>query len=370
MYLIELTLNHFKNFEKNKLTFSSGLNCITGLNGMGKTNILDAIHCLCVVKSHFNLSDLQIIRTGEQFARLAGKFKIKDQFDQIVIKVPINAKKIVERNGTAYKRFADHLGLLPVVMIAPDSTEIITGSSEERRRFLDTTLCQVDHNYTINLTKYNKVLKQRNAYLKLNKAQPIDLILLDAYDKQLIEPALYIHKIRKDYIEQLQPLIIENYAQISGGREEVRIEYNSQLSNNNMVELLESNRYKDQVSLRTNAGIHKDDITIYMNDLDARKFSSQGQIKSILFAAKFAEYNYLSKQIDSLPILLLDDIFDKLDSQRVNRLLEILSRPVFGQTFITDTTTERLLPMVAEMYEEYNSFKIENGKIIKHHEKA
>ncbi|HMG14339.1 MAG TPA: DNA replication and repair protein RecF, partial [Saprospiraceae bacterium] len=274
MNLKELELTHFKNFEKIKLSFSPSLNCITGLNGMGKTNILDAIHCLCVGKSHFNLTDLQIIQNQFDFARLSGTFSISDSFEQIVMKVPIHGKKILERNGINYKKFADHLGLLPVVMIAPDSTEMITGTGEERRRFMDTTLCQMDSRYTSYLSGYNRILKQRNAHLKMGLNNTQGDLLLDTYDKQLIEPSIYIHEKRKTYIEELQLKVKECYKEISSERETVDIKYQSQLTENDLVGLLLEGRQKDIITQRTRVGIHRDDILIYMDDMDARKYSS------------------------------------------------------------------------------------------------
>lgn len=364
MYLKELDLINFKNFEKNKLSFSHRLNCITGLNGQGKTNILDAIHCLCVGKSHFNLTDNQIIRTGQEFARLNGIFNLSDNIETIVLKVPMQGKKVLERNGVNYRKFADHLGLLPVVMIAPDSAEMITGTGEERRRFMDTSLCQIDNLYTSHLSGYNRILKQRNAHLKMLSSNSSPDILLDTYDRQLIEPSNYIYEARKKYIEELQQQFQECYKEISSGREEVKIQYQSQLSEQSIADLLKSNRQKDTILQRTRAGIHRDDILIYMDNMEARKFSSQGQIKSILFAIKFAEYHNLSQKRNSLAILLLDDIFDKLDNIRVLKLLGILSSNLFGQIFITDTTTERLIPSVQTIYSDFKSIRIDNGSII------
>ncbi len=364
MYLKELELVHFKNFEKIKLNFSPRLNCITGLNGMGKTNILDAIHCLCVGKSHFNMTDVQIIQTEYEFARLAGNFSISDNVEYLVMKVSLQGKKVLERNGVNYKKIADHLGLLPVVMIAPDSSEMITGTGEERRRFMDTSLCQLDNLYTSHLSAYNRILKQRNAHLKMSHNTSGADLLLDTYDKQLLEPSNYIYNARKTYIKDLEPKVEECYKEISSDRETVKIVYQSQLENNDLPELLIANRQKDLVTQRTRIGIHRDDLLIYMDGMDARKFSSQGQVKSILFAIKFAEYLYLSQKRNNLAILLLDDIFDKLDTVRVFKLLGILSSPLFGQIFITDTTTERLIPGVQSIYTDFKSIRIENGGII------
>ena len=364
MYLKELELVHFKNFEKIKLSFSPRLNCITGLNGMGKTNILDAVHCLCVAKSHFNLTDLQMIQTNYEFARLSANFSLSDNIEHIVMKVPLQGKKVLERNGINYKKFADHLGLLPVVMIAPDSSEMITGTGEERRRFMDTALCQIDNRYTSYLTSYNRILKQRNAHLKMSTNPSNSDLLLDTYDKQLIEPSNYIHTARKNYIQDLQYKVAECYAEISSERETVEIVYQSQLTDSNLADLLVANRQKDLITQRTRIGIHRDDILIYMNGMEARKFSSQGQVKSILFSIKFAEYHYLSEKRNSLAILLLDDIFDKLDAVRVNKLLTILSSAFFGQIFITDTTTDRLIAEVQSIYTDFKSISIENGGII------
>ncbi len=362
MFLSDLKLFHFKNIEEGRLQFNSGLNCLTGLNGMGKTNCLDAIFTACVGKSHFNLTDQQLIKQGFEFCRIDSVFRQNDILNQVGIKIPSAGKKIITLDGKAYRKMGDHLGRFPVVMIAPNDTDIITGSSEVRRKFIDTTLCQIDHFYLTNLINYNKILKQRNAYLKMsNQTNSKDSILLEAYDLQLSSAGQIIFEIRNSYISELRDLFSIKYASITSGEEVVNIEYQSQLSEKPLMELLVDSRRKDQVLERTSSGIHKDDLLILIENRDSRKFSSQGQAKSLLFSLKFAEYQHLVKKSGMLPILLLDDVFDKLDDVRVVNLMKLIKNGQYGQVFITDTSFERLSKSISDLFENFRSYEVVDG---------
>lgn len=364
MFLSDLTLFNYKNIDSARLHFDAGLNCLTGLNGMGKTNCLDAIFTACVGKSHFNLTDQQIIKQGAEFCRIDALFISEGIRNQVIVKIPLAGKKLIELDGKAYRKMGDHLGKFPVVMIAPDDTEIITGSSEIRRKFMDTTLCQIDHAYTQNLINYNKILKQRNAFLKLsNLSGNRDLLLLDTYDSQLSSAGQQIFEARVQYIEELKGIFLEKYGLITSGKELVDIEYQSQLFSKSWIELLRESRQKDQILERTTCGIHRDDLIISIESRDSRKFASQGQSKSLLFSLKFAEYQFLSRKSGMVPVLLLDDIFDKLDDVRVQNLLSLINKGPYGQVFVTDTSIERLEKSISSLFDSFKSFEVENGNI-------
>ncbi|HMX82894.1 MAG TPA: DNA replication and repair protein RecF [Saprospiraceae bacterium] len=365
MFLEEIKIAGFKNIEHAKLHFNPKINCLTGLNGVGKTNCLDAVFLLCVGKSHFNLTEQQLIKQGGNFFRVEGLFT-NDNNDRkkVVIKLQDSGKKNISLDDKPYKKIAEHLGRFPVVMIAPDDTEIICGSSEVRRKFLDTTLCQTDRTYLDALTAYNKILKQRNAYLKMLSASGgADNDLLETYDKQLATPAHIIHDKRMKYTAELDTVFIEKFSSITSGDELVKTYYQSQLSDMSMVDLLANNRRKDLITERTNAGIHKDELQISIETREARKFASQGQQKSLLFALKFAEYTLLMRHTKVKPILLLDDIFDKLDDIRVRNLLGILKNGIFGQVFITDTSADRIKSVFSGTFDHFSLFAVEHGHL-------
>lgn len=365
MYLEKIKLTHFKNYELAALNFSSRLNCFVGLNGMGKTNLLDAIYYLCMGKSHFRMTDRNIVLYEKDFFRLEGNFKRKEKKEKIVAKVIPGQKKVMERNDVAYPKISEHVGFLPVVMIAPDDTQLATEGSEERRRFLDNTLSQVDANYLSQLLIYNKILRQRNAALKqmaIDRNYNVELI--HTYNEQLIAPANVIHQKRKLFIENFQPTFNLFYKKISGGNEKVNITYRSQLDKDAFKDLLESTMEKDRILHRTTTGVHKDDIVVKLGTHALKRFGSQGQLKSFVLAMKLAQYNLLQKEKDLNPILLLDDIFDKLDTHRVQFLLKLLVEQSFGQIFLTDTHKQRVEELVKEMNIPFQIFEIADGAVI------
>jgi len=364
LFLTELSVVNFKNIADAQLKFDPGFNCLTGLNGMGKTNCLDAIFMACVGKNHFNLTDQQLIKQGFEFCRIEADFHHDGIKNSVIIKLPSVGKKTISLDSKPYRKIADHLGRFPIVMIAPNDVEIVTGSGEVRRKFLDTTLCQIDTQYLDNLVAYNKILKQRNAYLKMiSTSANADFNLLEAYDAQLSCHGHIIHEKRAQYISELCELFVLKYSAITSGSEKVHISYHSQLTEKPMLTQLQESRRKDQILERTSCGIHKDDLMILLEDREARKFASQGQSKSLLFALKFAEYQLISNKSAKLPILLLDDIFDKLDDIRVLNLMSVLKNGIFGQVFITDTSLPRLENILKEVFEKYFSFNVENGEI-------
>ncbi|MEO9211141.1 MAG: DNA replication and repair protein RecF [Ginsengibacter sp.] len=312
----------------------------------GKTNLLDALHYLCFTKSYFSKSDLLNVYFGAEGFRLDGELDSSENnsdSQKLVCIYRTGTKKEFYLNEVAYEKFSHHIGKFPSVMIAPDDIEMITGGSEERRIFIDTLISQVDSNYLQQLIIYNKVLSQRNSFLK-NEAtrNGFNKELLEVLDQQLIQPALYIHRIRKEFSQQLFPLIQDFYKTISGNNEEVLMEYNSQLNSANFHDLLIESQSKDRSTQRTNVGIHKDDLIFLLHENLFKTIASQGQRKSLLFACKFAEFEILKKIKGAPPLLLLDDVFEKLDQQRMENLLNYVCKENKGQVFITDTHLERM----------------------------
>ncbi|AEE53387.1 DNA replication/repair protein RecF [Haliscomenobacter hydrossis] len=364
MYLERIALANFKNYENQKLDCSPRLNCLVGNNGMGKTNLLDAIYYLCMAKSHFNLTDNAIARHHEAFFRLEGHFVLHGKKEKIVAKVMPRKLKELERNDVAYAKLAEHIGLLPVVFIGPDDIQLIREGSEERRRFLDNTLSQLDQRYLYELIAYNKVLHQRNALLKnLAERSGGNLSLLDVYDEQLIDPALYVLEQRAKFAQKFTAIFQSTHQYISGRGEEVQLTYESQLLENDLGDLLANSRQRDLALQRTTKGIHRDDLVFSLGEHPLKKFGSQGQLKSFLLALKLAQYEMLRQNKAVPPILLLDDLFDKLDAQRVTHLLRLLTEGQFGQIFITDTHETRIAEIVAQFGVEYRRFVVEDGKI-------
>jgi DNA replication and repair protein RecF len=362
--LQRLTLTNFKNYASQSLEFSPRLNCLAGNNGMGKTNLLDAIYYLCMTKSHFNLPDTAIIRHNEGFLRLEGHFLRQEKKEKIVAKIQARKLKELERNGVAYEKLSEHIGLLPVVFIGPDDNALITEGSEDRRRFLDNTLCQVDQQYMNELILYNKVLQQRNALLKSLADNPsADSSLLDVYDDQLIDPAIYIVEQRVTFLQRFSAIFQSMHHYITQRQEEVSLVYQSQLLENDLGSLLAQNRQRDLYLQRTSAGIHKDDLVFNLGEHALKKFGSQGQLKSFLLALKLAQYEMLRQHKGLHPILLLDDLFDKLDEQRVTHLLKLLSEGEFGQIFITDTHQTRTELIAKQLGVEYQQFVVKDGAI-------
>lgn len=364
MHLEGLKLTNFKNYDYQELGLSAKLNCFVGENGMGKTNLLDAIHYLCMCKSHFSLSDKQVIRHQEAFFRLEGLFFRKEKKEHIVCKYAPKQRKTIERNKAVYPKLADHIGLLPMIMICPDDTLLITEGSENRRQYMDVLLVQLDAAYLNYLMSYNKVLQQRNAFLKSFK-HPLEVNydLLEIYNQQLIEPAEYIHQKRQEMMEELKPIFQSYYKAISGNKEQVNLTYHSQLSEQSLMHLFQESQEKDTWLQRTTKGIHKDDLKLLIDDYPVKKFASQGQLKSYLLALKLAQYELLRQESEVAPLVLLDDIFDKLDKNRVQHLLTLLLERDFGQIFITDTHENRIAQIVAGLETEFKQFQVDNGQV-------
>ncbi|MEO1408466.1 MAG: DNA replication/repair protein RecF [Bacteroidota bacterium] len=365
MRLLTLKLTQFKNYTSQGLQLAPRINCFVGKNGMGKTNLLDAIYYLCMCKSQQSLSDAHLTLHGEAFFRLEGHFYKNQKRYRIVAKVQARKRKVIECNDVAYPKLIDHIGLLPVVMIVPDDTRLATEGSEDRRRFLNNTLSQLDPRYLRDLVQYNRLLKQRNAALKqMGAERRFDAALLATYDEQLLAPATYLHQQRAAFQTQLVPALQAHYAAISGGQEQVSCTYRSALSESNLADLLVAAREKDRILQRTTVGIHRDDLLFQIGEYPLKKYASQGQLKSFVLALKLAQYAILRGEKKESPLLLLDDIFDKLDPSRVRQLIELLIEQEFGQVFITDTDEHRLASILNQFTVDYRKFRVAQGQII------
>ncbi len=337
--LSKINITQFKNYDFASFDFTERVVGICGLNGAGKTNLLDAIYYLCFTKSYFTKTDSMNVQFDKDGFRLEGFFAT----DKIVCIHRGAGKKEFYLNEVEYTKFSEHIGKFPAVMIAPDDVEMITGGSEDRRRFIDTVLSQVDHSYLQQLIVYNKVLQQRNSLLKRFADQGLtDWPLLEVVDEQLVQPGNYIYRQRKNFTASLVPLVQQFYEQIADNDEQVRLQYESQLNHSDFNALLNQCREKDFVLQRSNGGIHKDDISIQLNGQIFKNIASQGQRKSLLFALKLAEFEMLKVNKGFAPLLLLDDVFEKLDNRRMQHLLRRVCNENQGQVFITDTHKDRL----------------------------
>ena len=354
-----------------KLEFCPRLNLIAGLNGMGKTNLLDAVYYLCMGKSHFTSTDRNVVRQGESFFRLEGQFVFDEKprlpggrKEKITAKVQPGKQKVFEKNKSAYLRLSDHVGLLPVVFNSPDDTALALEGSEARRRFLDNTLCQLDSQYLTHLVSYNRLLQKRNALLKqFAEQRTFNAELLEVLGEQMAAPALFIFEKRKTFVDAFSPVFNRYHQIICGGNESVDCQYRSQLLDNQFSELLKNAVEKDRILQRTTAGTHKDDLRFRMDGRPLKRFASQGQLKSFVLALKLAQFDCLKNEKETMPILLLDDLFDKLDVQRVEHLLELLVKGDFGQVFITDTHPERSEEIAKHFGSDYEKFIIVHGSV-------
>ncbi len=341
--LQQISLTHFKNYALRTFQFAGQVIGICGLNGKGKTNLLDAIYYSCFTKSYFSASDALTIGFNKEGFRLEAQFSRNDQPQEVICIHRGAMKKEFYLNEVPYEKFSQHIGLLPAVMIAPDDIDIITAGSELRRKYIDTVLSQVDASYLQQLITYNKVLQQRNSLLKqFAQGGTSDLALLEIYNQQLIEPGLQIFEKRKTFTNRLLPLVHAFYQQIASNEERVQIQYDSQLMEETFDVLLKKSLEKDKVLQRTNTGIHKDELLFTLNGQIFKNIASQGQRKSLLFALKLAEYEVIKQEKGFPPLLLLDDVFEKLDDLRMNNLLKWVCKENNGQVFITDTHQERL----------------------------
>lgn len=362
MILERLYLLQFKNIREMSLEMAPKANCFLGENGEGKTNILDAIHYLSFTKSYFNQIDNQNINHNEDYFVVQGWYQLNGEGLEIYCGLKRGQKKNFKKNKKEYERLADHIGILPLVMVSPSDADLINEGSEVRRKFIDSIISQYDKVYLERLIDYNKVLLQRNALLKrFAETRSYSADLLDVWDIKLSELGRWIYEKRKQFLSEFIVLFNRYFALLSGGKEEVGIDYKSDLAEYDFYALLKSNLHKDRSAEYTTAGIHKDDLIFMMNDHPVKKFGSQGQQKSYLIALKLAQYKHISTLKQTLPILLLDDIFDKLDVKRVAGLMKIVTSEDFGQLFITDTDPEKLPALLEELGVTFKTYFIKEG---------
>jgi len=359
MYLKNIALLNFKNFDALNFEFDRKINCFIGANGVGKTNILDAIYHLSFTKSYFNPSAVQNIRHNQEFFVIDGVFNKKDEDEKIICSLKRGQKKVVKRNGKEYDKLADHIGKFPLVIISPDDRNLISEGSELRRKFIDSVISQLDKSYLKTLISYNKVLSQRNHLLKYFAVNhTFDALNIEIYDNQLMELGAIIFKKRKSFLNEFIPIFKKRYQFITNGKEEVSLKYKSQLEKENLKSLLQESLKKDRVLQYTTVGIHKDDLKFYIEDYPIKKFGSQGQQKSFLIALKLAQFDFIKKQANVTPILIMDDIFDKLDEHRVKQLVSLVNETHFGQIFISDTHEERTKAVVERTQQSYKIFNL------------
>jgi DNA replication and repair protein RecF len=359
MFLKRLSLINYKNFSSQNFEFDAKINCFVGSNGVGKTNILDAIYHLAFSKSYFNPVATQNIRHGEDFFVIDGEFEKEGREEKVVCSLKKGMKKVVKRNGKAYDKFSDHIGFLPLVMISPADRDLIIEGSDTRRKFMDGVISQSDRSYLTALMNYSKILVQRNSLLKYFAVNhTFDPTTLAVYNEQLNGYGTQIHLKRVAFLESFIPIFREQYQAISGDREKVSISYHSTLLEDNLLSLLEDNLERDRALQYTGVGIHKDDLIFEIGGHPIKKFGSQGQQKSFLIALKLAQFHFIKNQANTTPILLLDDIFDKLDQDRVAHIIALVDNDHFGQLFISDTHAERTEEVVATIHQSYRIFKL------------
>ncbi len=376
MYLQKISLTHFKSYEYESFECSVRVNCIVGENGTGKTNLLDAIYFLALTKSSVSNQDALSINHEMDYMMVEGAFErshelrvvigeleksqiINHKSQIITISLQRGQKKAVLRDKKAYERISEHIGKFPVVMLSPNDTDVIRDGSEERRKFFDGVMAQLDAEYLENLLQYNRLLLQRNSLLKqFADRNYTDDLLLDVYSDPLIEVGLKLYQTRNQFISEFLPIFKKHYATLSDAREEVEMIYESEVGADNFAQVFRRNRQRDLAAQRTTIGVHKDDFIFEINGFTLRKFGSQGQQKSFVIALKLAQFEMLSQQKGFPPILLLDDIFDKLDDRRIQQLIKMMVDGTFSQVFITDARPERTHQLLDNLGVEVKYFEI------------
>lgn len=359
MILNTLSLVNYKNFESQDFEFDTKINCFVGSNGVGKTNVLDAIYHLSFGKSYFNPVATQNIKHNKDFFVVDGIFNKNDKTEKVVVSLKRGQKKMIKRNGKAYEKFSDHIGFIPLVIISPADRDLIIEGSDTRRKFIDSVISQSDKSYLTNLINYNKVLSQRNALLKyfaLNNT--FNAQTLEVYNEQLHTYGNEIFKTRDAFLQIFIPIFKARYEAISNQNEEVNLHYKSDLFDDDLQSLLVKYVNKDKALQYTSVGVHKDDLNFQIESYPIKKFGSQGQQKSFLIALKLAQFDFIKQQSGVTPLLLLDDIFDKLDENRVAQIISLVDSDDFGQLFISDTHAERTETVVKQIHQSYKIFKL------------
>ncbi len=350
LFLKKISIINYKNILDKEYELDPKINCFVGDNGVGKTNILDAVYHLSMGKSYFNVKNDQLINRGKDYMLVDGVFELNNKNESIVFSLKIGEKKVLKRNGKPYKKFSNHIGLIPVVLISPYDNDLINEGSSERRKFIDSIISQNDKEYLINLIAYTRVIQNRNKLLKqYNRSVDFDLDTIKVYDDQIYKLSEPIFKARDKFIKEFTPLVLEKYKHISDDKEKISIEYKSDLINNHVENLIKDSFQKDVILQYTSVGLHKDDFVFNIDENRIKRFGSQGQQKSFLIALKLAQFDYLKNETGNSPILLMDDVFDKLDLMRVKRIVEIVNSTNFGQLFLSDTDKERIEKVLSSL---------------------
>ncbi len=365
MYLKKLSLINFKNLEQAEIFFDAGINCIVGDNGTCKTNIVDAIYYLSMCKSALSMSDGQCVMHGKEFFVADGTYVNSAGRNEVIsCSYSRGSQKTVKRNGKAYTRLSEHVGVIPVVLVSPFDSALICDAAEERRRYLNLFISQFDSRYLAALIRYNGVLAERNRLLKMSPDESV----LQIYDMQLVESAATIHAIRREVCEVLNDVVARYYAKLSGGNESVGLEYRSELNVTPLEVLLKASRERDIINGFTSSGVHRDDLLFTIDGYPLRKFGSQGQQKSFVVALKLAQCQIIAERCGERPVLLLDDIFDRLDRGRVVELVRTVATEKFGQVVITDCNKERMEQVLSQLDVKYRLMEASHGVVISGYE--
>lgn len=361
--LEKIIISDFRNIRLQELEFSPNINCISGNNGEGKTNLLDAVYYLSMTKSAFSSSDRFTFRHGTDEFSVSGTYRMENGLSsRFSLRLTAKGEKKIRRDDKPYNKVSEHVGVLPVVMVSPADISMISESGDERRRFVNAVLSQMDREYMTALQQYNRLLLQRNRMLK---EQNPEKALLEVFDIRMAALAEPVYQARKRFVEELKPLVSEYYRAVSGGTEEIGIEYESDLDKASLDMLLESSFEKDRIFRYTTVGVQRDDFIFTMNDHPIRRCGSQGQQKSFLVSLKFAQYEIMKRNYGFAPILLLDDVFDKLDMTRISNLLQMVSGNDFGQIFITDSNKVRMAGIVDGLTQDRAYFETSSGTFTK-----
>ena len=359
LLLNKISILNYKNILDKTFNFDSKINCFIGNNGVGKTNILDSIYHLAIGKSSFSVSNENNINHDSEFMLLDGVFLINEKRENITCSLKRNETKVLKRNEKVYKKLSNHFGLIPVVLISPYDTNLIIEGSFERRKFMDSIISTYNKTYLQNIITHGKLIKQRNKILKyFNKSTKVDMDSILIYDDQIIKLSKPIHECRKKFINEFMPIVIDKYNKISGKNEKVSLSYKSDLNDNEIADLLKNSFQKDMILQFTSCGIHKDDLIFKISNSSIKKFGSQGQQKSFLISLRFAEFEFLKNNNYISPILLMDDIFDKLDIERVKNIVDLVNSSEFGQLFISDTDKIRIEKVLSSLKNSSKIFEI------------
>ena len=361
MILSRLSIVNFKNIAQADLVFSPGLNCFLGNNGMGKTNLLDAVYYLSFCKSFNNVVDSQNIRHEQDFFIIQGFYDLDGKDEEFYCGMKRRQKKQFKRNKKEYERLSDHIGFIPLVMASPADTDLISGGSEERRKFIDLVISQSDKGYLDALIRYNKALVQRNALLKAETEA--DNAIFEIWEEQMEAYGRFIFERRSQFIKQFIPVFQEFYRFISSDNEKVGIEYESDAAEGDLRELLLQSRLRDRILGHSTKGVHRDDLQFSLGEYPMKRIASQGQTKTFLIALKLAQFEFLKQTGHTEPLLLLDDIFDKLDADRVEQIVKIVGGEMFGQVFITDTNRGHIDDILRAQAVDYKLFTVTGGEI-------